>query len=191
MIISKEEKMKRILFSIVAFLLVATASSFAGMKVGYVDTQAVFDKSKLGQKYQDIVREYYNNRKKILDADAADIEAQTKEFEKQKSAMTEKARKEREEALRRKIDDFNKKRADFTNEINRKNEELSKEFDQALIAVLKEISKKEKISIVLNKSVGIGPKAEVPVILYAEDGLDLTSRVVAELDKKWDSKQQP
>lgn len=176
--------MKKIFAGLISMLLVAVAAQAADVKVGYVDTQAVFDKTKLGQKYQDIVREYYSNRKKILDADAEEIDKQTKEFEKQKSAMNEKARKEKEEAIRKKIEDFNKKRADFTDEINKKNEELSKEFDQALGAVLKDIAKKEKVSIVLNKSVGVGPKAEVPVILYADEGLDLTSKVVAELDKR-------
>lgn len=180
--------MKKLLLGVVMVFMAAGAAWSADMKVGYVDTQAVFDKTKLGQKYQDIVREYYNNRKKILDADAEEIDRQSKEFEKQKSAMSEKGRKEKEDAIRKMIEDFNRKRAEFTDEINKKNEELSKEFDQALIAVLKEIAKKEKVALVLNKFVGVGPKAEVPVILYADEGLDLTARVIAELDKKSEGK---
>lgn len=180
--------MKKLIFGAVMVFMAVGSAWAADMKVGYVDTQAVFDKTKLGQKYQDTVREYYNNRKKILDADAEEIDKQSKEFDRQKSAMSEKARKEKEDAIKKMIEDFNRKRAEFSDEINKKNEELSKEFDQALIAVLKEIAKKEKLAMVLNKSVGVGPKSEVPVVLYADGGLDLTARVIAELDKKSDGK---
>ncbi len=179
--------MKKILFVIAALSLIAGSAAAAAGKIAYVDTQAVFEKTKLGQKYQGIVREYYNNRKKILDADAEEIRKQQEDFKKQTGVMNDKARKEKEEAIGRKISDFEKKRSDFNDEIGKKNDELSKEFDQALSVVLKDIAKKEKISMVVNKSVTIAPKSDVPTVLYADDDLDLTGKVVTELDKKFEA----
>jgi outer membrane protein len=176
---------------IVVMAGLATSAMAAGGKIAVVDTQTVFDKSKLGKKYQGIVREYYESRKKILDMDADEIKKLEEEYGKHKQAklLNEKAQKEKEESLNRKINDFQKKREEFSSEIGKKNEELSNEFNQQMMAILKEIVKKEKVSLVLNKTINVLSKAEVPAVLYAEDDLDLTEKVVAELDKKEEPKQ--
>ena len=172
-------------------LLFSTYAMAAGGKTAYVDTQAVFDKAKLGKKYQGVVREYYESRKKILDLDADEIQKLQDDYNKQKQAklLNEKAQKEKEETLSRKMNDFQKKRDEFSGEIGKKNEELSNEFNQQLVLVLKDLAKREKCSLVLNKTINILSKAEVPAVLYADDDLDLTDKVVAEMDKKEEVKK--
>jgi Skp family chaperone for outer membrane proteins len=169
----------------------ATAASAAAGKIAFVDSQAVFDTSKLGKKYQGIVREYYEGRKKILDMDADEIQKLQEEYGKQKQAklLNEKAQQEKEEAINRKIGEFQKKRDEFSSEISRKNEELSNEFNQRMVAVLKELVKKEKVSLVLNKTINVLSKSEIPAVLYGDEDLDLTAKVIAELDKKEEPKQ--
>jgi outer membrane protein len=173
------------------FILAACAVAATG-KIAFVDTQTVFDKSKLGKKYQGIVREYYESRKKILDMDADEIQKLQDEYGRQKQAklLNEKAQKEKEESLNRKINDFQKKRENFSEEIGKKNEELSNEFNQQMTVILKEIAKKEKVSLVLNKTINILSKAEVPAVLYADEELDLTEKIVAEMDKKEEPKKE-
>jgi outer membrane protein len=138
------------------------------------------------------VREYYEGRKKILDMDADEIQKLQEEYAKQKQGklLNEKAQKEKEESIGRKINDFQKKREEFSNEISKKNEELSNEFNQQMIAVLKELVKKEKVSFVMNKTINILSKAEVPAVLYADEDLDLTEKVIVELDKM-EKKEEP
>ncbi len=176
---------------IVAMAVFTSTVMAAGGKIAYIDTQVVFDKAKLGKKYQGIVREYYESRKKILDMDADEIQKLQEDYNKQKQAklLNEKAQKEKEEAVNRKISDFQKKRDEFSNEIGKKNEELSNEFNQHMMAVLKDIAKREKVSLVLNKTINILSKAEVPAILYADEDMDLTEKVIAELDKKEEVKK--
>jgi outer membrane protein len=178
--------MKKIVVMVAVMCFIAVSAMAAGGKIAYVDSQTVFDKTKLGKKYQGIVREYYESRKKILDMDAEEIQKLQEEYSKQKQAklLNEKAQKEKEESISRKINDFQKKREEFTGEINKKNEELSNEFNQQMVAVIKEIAKKEKVSLVLNRTINILSKAEVPSVLYADEDLDLTEKVIAELDKK-------
>jgi outer membrane protein len=183
--------MKKISIMVAAICLIAVSALASGGRIAYVDTQAVFDKTKLGKKYQGVVREYFESRKKILDMDADEIQKLQEDYNKQKQAklLNEKAQKEKEETINRKINDFEKKRTEFTNEINKKNEELSVEFNQQMVAVLKEIVKKEKVSLVLNRTINIMSKAEVPSVLYADEDLDLTDKVVAEMDKKEEVKK--
>jgi outer membrane protein len=178
---------------LVLFAASAFAAVAAGGKIAYIDTQTVFDKTKLGKKYQGVVREYYESRKKILDLDADEIQKLQDEYAKQKQGklLNEKAQKEKEDALNRKINDFQKKRDEFSNEISKKNEELSNEFNQKMVAILREIVKKEKVSLVLNKTINVLSKAEVPSVLYGDEDLDLTEKVIAEMDKKEEPKQEP
>lgn len=183
--------MKKIVLAIIALACVASSALAAGGKIAFVDSQGVFDKSKLGKKYQGVVREYYESRKKILDMDAEEIRKLEEEYTKQKQGklLNEKAQKEKEDALNAKINAFQKKRDEFSNEISKKNEELSNDFNQQMVVVLKELAKKEKASLVINKTINILSKAEVPAVLYADDDLDLTDKVVAELDKKEEQKK--
>jgi outer membrane protein len=178
--------MKRIVVMVVGICLIAVSAMASGGKIAFVDSQSVFDKTKLGKKYQGIVREYYESRKKILDMDAEEIQKLQEEYSKQKQAklLSEKAQKDKEESISRKINDFQKKRDEFTGEINKKNEELSNEFNQQMVTVIKDIAKKEKVSMVLNRIINILSKAEVPSVLYGDEDLDLTQQVITELDKK-------
>lgn len=179
--------MKRIVLAVVVVsLMVAATAAASGNRIGYVDTQIVFDKTKLGKKYQGIIREYYESRKKVLDQDADDIQKLQEDYAKQKQAklLNEKAQKEKEESINRMINDFEKKRNDFSNEIGKKNEDLTHEFNEQMMDVLKDIAKREKVSVVLNKTLNILQKAEVPSVLYADEDLDMTDKVIAEMDKK-------
>jgi outer membrane protein len=178
--------MKKIVWIIALLVFVAGTALAAGGKIACVDSQAVFDKTKLGKRYQGIVREYYESRKKILDMDAEEIRKLEEEYARQKQGklLNEKAQKEKEEILNAKISAFQKKRDEFSNEISKKNEELSNDFNQQMTAVLKDVAKKEKSSIVLNKTINILSKTEVPSVLYADEDLDLTDKIIAEMDKK-------
>jgi len=66
--------MKKVLALIVALLIAAPAAFAAGGKIAFVDTQKVFDQTKVGKKYQGVLKEYYESRKKILDIDADEIQ---------------------------------------------------------------------------------------------------------------------
>ena len=182
--------MKKLLV-VLMLVIASSAAAVAAEKILVVDTQGVFDKTKLGKKYQGIIREYYESRKKILDMDADEIQKLQDEYRKQvqASALNEKARKDKEETLSRKLADFDKKRTDFSAEIDKKRDELSADFNQVMKDVLKDIAKKEKAALILNKTIDIMGKSEIPSVLYGDEGLDVTDKVVAEMDKKQDAKE--
>ena len=181
--------MKKVLALIVALLLAASAAYAAGGKMAFVDTQAVFDKTKVGKKYQGVLKEYYDSRKKILDIDADEIQKLREDYGKQSAVLKPEVRKEKEESISRKISEFEKKRSEFNNELAKKNEELSTEFNQEMMAILKDMAKKEKISMILNRTINVMSKGEVPAVLYGDDDLDLTEKAIAEMDKKFDAKK--
>jgi outer membrane protein len=185
----KEVVMKKVLALMVALLVMAPAAYAAGGKMAFVDTQTVFDKTKVGKKYQGVLKEYFDSRKKILDIDADEIQKLREDYGKQSAVLKPEVRKEKEETISRKISDFEKKRSEFNNELAKKNEELSAEFNQEMMAILKDLAKKEKISLILNRTINVISKGEVPSVLYGDEELDLTEKVVVELDKKFDTKK--
>ena len=181
--------MRKTLVLMVVSLLAASSAFAAGNRIAFVDTQAVFDKTKLGKKYQGVLKEYFESRKKILDLDADEIQKLRDEYGKQSAVLKPEARKEKEEAIGRKINDFEKKRSEFNNELGKKNEELSSEFNQEMMAIMKDLAKREKINMIMNRTINIMQKGEVPAILYGDEDLDMTDKVIAELDKKFDARK--
>lgn len=181
--------MKKVLALIMALLIAAPAAFAASGKIAFVDTQTVFDKTKVGKKYQGVLKEYYDSRKKLLDIDADEIQKLREDFGKQAAVLKPDIRKEKEESISRKISEFERKRSEFNNELAKKNEELSTEFNQEMMAILKDMAKKEKISMILNRTINVMSKGEVPAVLYGDDELDLTEKVVVDLDKKFDAKK--
>ncbi len=49
--------MKKVVMMVAVMGLIAVSALASGGKIAYVDTQTVFDKTKLGKRYQGIVRE--------------------------------------------------------------------------------------------------------------------------------------
>lgn len=176
--------MKKQLLAVVSILLIAASAHASGGRIAYFDIQTVFNKTMLGKKYQGIERGYYESRKKILDTDADEIQKLREDYNKQKLAeLNETAQREKEETLSRKITEFEKIRTEFSNEISKKKEELSNEFNQRVLVVLKDIAKREKLSLILNKTIGI-ENVEIQSVAYADQDLDITDKIVAEMDKK-------
>jgi Skp family chaperone for outer membrane proteins len=176
--------MKKPLLIVAAIFLIVVSADASGGKIAYFDIQTVFNKTMLGKKYQGIVRGYYESRKNILDMDADEIQKLQEDYNKQKQAkLNDPAQREMEETLNRKITAFEKIRTEFSNEVSKKNEELSNEFNQHVLAVLKDIAKREKLSLILNRTVSIS-KVEVQSVAYADEDLDITDKIVAEMDKK-------
>jgi outer membrane protein len=185
--------MKKIVAMVLMLGLMATGA-MAASKVAIVDTQTVFDKTKLGKKYQGIIKEYYESRKKILDLDADELQKLQENFVKQKQGKTlnDKAQQEIEESINKKYNDFKKKQNEFGNEIGKKQEELFKSFNQDLMAAVKDLAKKEKIEMVINKIIDVAPQAGVPptpVVLYSDESLDITDKVIVDMDKREDAKK--
>jgi len=181
--------MKKVLAFLVALLIAAPAAYAAGGKISYVDTQTVFDKTKVGKKYQGVLKEYYDSRKKILDIDADELQKLREDYGKQSAVLKPEVRKEKEDSISRKISEFEKKRSELKDEVAKKNEERANGVKQEMMVMVKKKKKKEKISLILNRTINVMSKGEVPAVLYGDDELDLTEKVVAEMDKKFDTKK--
>jgi hypothetical protein len=58
-----------------------------------------------------------------------------------------------------------------------------------MMAILKDMAKREKVGMILNRTISVMSKGEIPAVLYGDEDLDLTEKVIVEMDKKFDTKK--
>jgi Skp family chaperone for outer membrane proteins len=58
-----------------------------------------------------------------------------------------------------------------------------------MVAILKDMAKREKVGLILNRTISVMSKGEIPAVLYGDEDMDLTEKVIAEMDKKFDTKK--
>ena len=170
--------MRKILLSIILIPLLTIAmvrGAFAEMKIGFINAQKVFETSKPGKEAQKILEEYVGSRQKVIDIDKAELERLQEELIKQGSILTPEARKEKEETLNRKMSDYTKKARELEKEVNRKKEEVLTEFNKKFEKMVEALAKKEKYDLILDKN--------ERTVIYGKESLDLTDKVIAEMDK--------
>jgi Skp family chaperone for outer membrane proteins len=102
--------------------------------------------------------------------------------QKQGKMISEKALEEKKENIGREMNELDKRMSEFNAEIEKKRDGLLDDFGQKMTAVIKNIAKKEKISMVLSKSISIQASGTA-LVIYADEDLDLTDAVIADMDK--------
>jgi outer membrane protein len=160
-------------------LAMATPAKGAELKIGVVEPQKVLENTKSGKKVKDKLEEYQKSAQKMLDMDGEELKKIQEDYVKQGSILSPEAKKDKEESLRRKEMEYQRKFQQLNQDFQGKKKELLEEFSKSLEQTVKGIAEKEKISIVVEKS-DAGP---VSLVIYSSPSLDITDRVIKELDK--------
>lgn len=162
----------------IAFFLYITPSIAADLKLAYIDAQKILDNSKAGKRTKSTIEEYVKSRQKIIDLEEEDLKRLDSELARQAAVLSPEAKREKEEILKKKFADYQKKAADLRSEVDNKKLEAIKEFNQGLEEAVKRVAEREGYIMVLDKSPMGGP------LVYAKESLDITDKVIAEYDKK-------
>lgn len=166
------------LFFLLTVLLPGLAQPSEGLKVGVVDTQWILDQSKAGKRAKRLLEEHVKSRQRIIDLEEEELRRLEEKLASQGAVLSEEARRRLQGDFQGKFLRYQRKVAALNKEIQDKRAEILMEFNQGLVEIVRRIAQKEQYTIMLDKTrVGEGP------ILYAEDALDLTSRVLEEYDK--------
>ncbi|MFZ1519873.1 MAG: OmpH family outer membrane protein [Ignavibacteriaceae bacterium] len=165
---------KIILFSI---LLFTSSISFAQLKIGYIDSDAIMDNlpdvQDARQKLDALIQEWQSELNKL------ENEWKTKydDYEKRKLIMTDQTRTETEASLvqlETQIAQYREKKFGTNGELFQKQDELMKPVQNKIFVALKEIAVEEDYDYVFDRSGDI-------MILFAKEQYDLTSQVLEKL----------
>jgi outer membrane protein len=160
-------------------LVLLVSSSFAQeLKIGYVDVQ------RLKAEYKEYVQaqEKFNKLMVVWQAKADSLQKQIDSLQKKVQNPPVTMRQEAIDQLREKLLVKQKEYQDFANQVMgqdgeaaKKEYELSKPLMDKINAVIRLIALKENYAYVLDSTAG--------TVLFAKDELDITNKVLAELNK--------
>jgi outer membrane protein len=165
---------------ILSVLLLVSTFSFAQLKIGYIDSDAIMDNlpdvQDARQKLDALIQEWQTELSKL----ESDWKTKYDDYEKRKLIMTDQLRSETEASLvqlETQIAQYREKKFGTNGELFQKQDELMKPVQNKIFVALKEIAEADDYDYVFDRSGDI-------MILFAKEKYDLTSQVLEKLKLK-------
>jgi len=154
----------------------ATAAEL--FKVAIIDQQVVIERSISGKRALEEMKSYSTTRQKIIEAD--DLELKELEKAGQDPNMSEETKKEKQELFRTRLEAYQRRIQEFNREVQEKQRAMISDYSKKIRDAAQTIAKREGYTAILDK----GNDATVKIVLYHNQSLDLTEKVVKELDRQ-------
>jgi outer membrane protein len=167
---------RRVLWTALAATVLASATSAAepAAKMGFVDIEAVITQSKEGQAARSKLAAEAAEKQKEISAKEAEIKQMDAELQKQTAILSDAARKDREEAILRKVRDLKRLGEDFNRDLAKREGELVGDLYRDLAGVIRDYGKEKGFTLILEKRQG--------GVIYGSDVADLTKAILERYD---------
>ena len=170
--------MKRLWIGLVVVLmLVATPVVAAEMKVAFVDLQKALMECDAGQAAKvsmgQRVKEFQTTAQQRQEV----LKKLNQELEKKRLMLSAEAKAEKERDYQQQTKDFQRFIKDAQEELQQEEARLGRNILEGLSKVIKALGDKEAYTLVLERSNG--------ALLYADDSIDLTDKVIAAYNKAY------
>jgi outer membrane protein len=149
----------------------------ANEKTGFVDIREVMLTSSAGKKEADDIKKSIDKTKAIIKERENELSKLKDELEKQRPLLKEEVVKDKELAYQKKYRDYQLLVKDSNEELQAKDQELSKKMLPEIMKIIKSIGEKEKYTMIID--VGL-----IPLAYYSKED-DLTKRVIEEFNKTY------
>ncbi len=158
----------------IAGLLVPTLAVGAELKIGFVDQRGAILTSTEGREAERVLRELATEKQQEIAPREEELRRLGAELEAQRYVLTPQAIEERRLDLVKKRNDLERAVQEVQEELQLVERKLLAPLVKRFGEAVQEIGKKEDLSLILDRS--------SPGVLYLEDGLDITERVVEHLN---------
>lgn len=146
------------------------------LQVGILDTELVLKDSIPGQKATDSFNVFMKNRQQLVELEEKELRRLEEDLAKQASVLSASAKREREEQFRRRVMEYQQKAAELNREVQDKQREIFEGFRDHVERVSARVAVQLGLLLVLEKSKG-------SPTLFADGSLDITAKVIQELNK--------
>jgi outer membrane protein len=157
--------------------------SFNGMAIaadkpaiGYVNLHAVLLESKVGKRNKVELEKLIKEKESVLAGEESKLQAMQQAFQKDQLLMTDDQKKAKQKEFQDKAEAYQKMVADAKQAVNKKDSEFANKSLAEIKTIIAALAKEMKLSIVFD--------ANELSVLYAEDGMDLTKKVIERYDAK-------
>lgn len=161
--------------------LSAQAASKDSFRVGVLDPQAVIEKSKAGGRALTTLKEHAQARENILKSDQKDLERMQEDLKASEGKISEAEQKQKQERFAQKFQEWQKRGQEYQMELGQKQKDLVMEYMKKIEEATKAVATRHGFDIVVDK----GSENTLKIVLFNRDGLDLTSEVVKEFDRRF------
>ncbi len=165
---------------VLAGLLCAGCAKTAAVpegRVAVIDAQRVLNESAPGKKAKETLATFTKNRQALIELEERELRRMEEDFVKQNSVLSPGAKREREEAFRRRMAEYQQKAAEMNREVQEKQKEVLDGFRDRIERVVEGVAKELGLQLVIERGRG------TPT-MYNEASLDISQRVIEELNKE-------
>ena len=167
-------RVKSVAGVLAALALVAPFCVQAQTKIGVIDYRRVFDESPQAKALNTSLNGEFDARNREILAMQSDLKAKEAKYQRDSAIMSDAERKRSEQELRDLQRDFNRKGAEFKEDVERRKNEEVERIQRVLTLEVENFAKAQGFDMVVLKD----------VVLFRKDAMDITSQVVAALQVK-------
>lgn len=165
-----------------AFAVLLLLSTPALGKMAYVEVQRVLETSEPGEKALDSLAEKFEGMRGELEQERDKLEEMRQEMEKQSLVLSQDAQKDLENELRQKVREFQEKTQRYQMQMQEEEQTLSDPIIDVLFEVINEYGEKHDFTMIFD--------AQSSGIIYADDALNITDKIISELNQAWKARQK-
>jgi outer membrane protein len=143
-------------------------------KIGVVNLQTVLDTSEAGKAAQNKLRTERNKLEADLKQKGSELQELEKRLQRESMVMSKETREEKDREFRIKASDFQALQKKFRGDLQDLERKLMGELQKDISALVSEMAKKEGFQLIISN---IG-------VLYNQPALDITDRLIQELNAK-------
>jgi len=161
---------------IVSILILFSKFSLAAdvAKIGVIDFQKVLETSAAGKAIQAELKAKNEKMAVDLQKKGSEIEKISKRLERESMVMSKEMREEKEREQRIKVNDFKSLQKKYRAELQKRQVQLMQQLQTNVTDITKQIGKKEGYLLIMDKR----------GVIYAPNSVDLTDKVIQQLNKK-------
>jgi outer membrane protein len=170
-------------FSVLGLLLGSMAFA-SNVKVGTVDINKALRETKRGLSATASLEKEQADKEKSLKAEKDKLDKLVADFQKKSAVMSEQARNKEGMELQKKVAGFQDQYQKINMDLKAREFELKKPIIDGLRSEVQSLAKDNKVEMVFESN-STGPQGvDFPVLLYAQDRIDLTNELIKVYDKK-------
>ncbi len=149
-------------------------------KIGVIDQQAIMEKTKVGKRAIESLKEFTASRQRIISADDQELKTLEDSLKSQDVGVSEAAKREKQEQFRTKLESYQRRIQEFNREIQAKQREIAESFQKKLDEAAAAVAEQGGYSLVFEK----GSETTIKIVLYSQAAVDLTDLVAKEFDRR-------
>ena len=170
--------MKRLPFLFACIVVFTAANIFsvygAEIKIGIIDPQKIIMQSEKINKYREDFKKEIEGKKQEFIKKQSEVQALENELKTKGNSMTTEDYREKADTFRRESRDLKRMQEDLDAELKAKEAEIMRKFSLQVKDVVNEFLKKEKYTLILEKS----------FVLASDDAVDITDQIMKLYDSK-------